>query len=124
MKRILLIDDEETEHILVKFLLEEKYGNDFDLKYASSVYEAKRYLVHEQIDVVLLDDKLEDGMTSRETLPMVQGKVPSVPIIIISKDTESPHLKEINALGQTKVVGKFRLRQELKNNLLETIYPS
>lgn len=119
MKRLLLIDDDESEHMFVNFLLKDQYSHDYDLGYASNIEEAGRFLASSAVDMILLDDKLADGTTSSESIPQLQRKAFNVPIVIISKDTGSQHLKDRARLGLNKVVDKFKLRQALSNGLLD-----
>jgi len=120
MKRILLIDDDEYEHMLVNFLLKDQYASAFSLGYASNVDDAKTYLKQNGVDYILLDDKLSDGTTSAETIPILQRQAFNVPIIIISKDTNGQHLKDRARLGMNRVVDKFKLKDELAKGLLES----
>jgi len=101
MKRILLIDDEQQEFMLVNFLLKDIYKEKFSLNYAATITEA------------------QDGLTSADTIPLLQQKAFNVPIIIISNDISGRHLRDRVRLGTNKVVDKFDLKKELANGLLE-----
>jgi len=119
MKRILLIDDEQQEFMLVNFLLKDIYKEKFSLNYAATITEAQDYLSKKGVDVILLDDKLARGLTSADTIPLLQQKAFNVPIIIISNDISGRHLRDRVRLGTNKVVDKFDLKKELANGLLE-----
>lgn len=119
MRRFLLIDDDQYEYMFVKFLLKDRYQEDFQLGYASSVREAEEYLSHEGVDVILLDDKLGNGTTSIESIPKLERKAFNVPIIVISKDISSKHLRQRMQFGLNSVVDKFNFKNELANGLLD-----
>ncbi|GHB03268.1 hypothetical protein GCM10009069_27450 [Algimonas arctica] len=119
MRRFLLVDDDEHEFMFVKFLLKDRYKNDFTLTYAQNIEEAQTHLAKEGVDVILLDDRLSRGLTSADSIPQLQKAAFNVPIIVISKDIDAKHLKDRRRLGITKVVDKFKLRDELANGLLD-----
>lgn len=119
MKRFLLIDDDRYEYMFVKFLLKDRYQDDFHLGYAANVDEAKTYLSKTGVDVILLDDKLGNGTTSAESIPQIERKAFNVPIVVISKNINSKHLKDRMRLGLNKVVDKFKFKNELAKGLLD-----
>lgn len=119
MRRILLVDDDKHEFMYVNFLLKDRYKDGFSLDYAENIQSAHDLLSTKGVDVILLDDKLSSGMTSTDTIPLIQRKAFNVPIIIISKDISAKHLKDRVRLGMNKVVDKFQLKKELANGLLD-----
>jgi response regulator of citrate/malate metabolism len=121
MRQFLLIDDDKYEFMFVNFLLKDHYGDGFKLGYASTVEEGKIYLSSNRVDVILLDDKLDNGLTSADTIPQLQKRAFNVPIIIISKDISGPHLKDRARLGLNKVVDKFKLKSALAGGLLDKV---
>ena len=119
MKRFLLVDDDEMEFTFVNFLLKDRYKDQFTLDYARSVEDAESLLAEKGVDMILLDDKLGRGMTSADTIPMLQRRAFNVPIIVISKDTSGTHLRDRARMGTNKIVDKFEFRKELENGLLD-----
>ena len=119
MRRFLLVDDDKYEYMFVKFLLKDRYREDFQLGYASSVREAQDYLSRERVDVILLDDKLGNGTTSVESIPQLERKAFNVPIVVISKDISGKHLKDRMRLGINKVIDKFKFKDALAAGLLD-----
>ena len=113
MKKFLLIDDDESELVYVKFLLKDRYNDDFTLAYAKTLDEAQSYLASEDVDKILLDDNLGNGLTSAATIPLLQKNSGNVPIIIISKDIDGDHLKNQIHQKVNKVIDKFDLRAQL-----------
>ena len=119
MKNILLIDDDQSEKIFVNYLLRDRYGDSFKLSYCRTVETAKQILSTTRIDIILLDDKLDRGMTSAETIPILKRAAFNVPVVIISKDVNSLHLKQVTKFRQNKVVDKFHFQDALANGVLE-----
>lgn len=121
MKRILLIDDEEAEGVLVNYLLKDRYKDDFTFHHVGNLDDARAHLLAQRVDVILLDDRLGGGQTALQTLPQLQLYAFNVPVIVISKNADSSHLREISRLKAHKVVDKFDLRKELETGLLESV---
>lgn len=119
MKRFLLIDDDKIEFMYVKFLFKDRFKNGFTLGYAKSLNEAQDYLSHKGVDTILLDDKLGGGLTSADTIPILQRKAFNVPIIVISKDINGRHLKDRMRLGVNKVIDKFELKTQLARGVFD-----
>ena len=119
MRRILLVDDDKHEFMYVNFLLKDRYKDGFQLDYAQDIQSAHDVLSAKGVDVILLDDKLSSGMTSTDSIPLIQKKAFNVPIVIISKDISARHLKDRVRLGTNKVIDKFKLKKELASGLLD-----
>ena len=119
MKCILLIDDEEHEHVFVSFLLKDRYGSAFTLGHAKSMDQAQKYLSENKVDVILLDDRLGNGQTSVDTIPILRRSAFNVPVIVLSKETGGTHLTERALRGPDRIVDKFDFRTALKNGLLD-----
>ena len=124
MKNVLLVDDEEHELMFMKFLLTDHYKDEVELSYASTIDEAKDTLSAKPFDVILLDDKLGEGLTSVDTIPILQQKAFNVPIVVLSKDISCSHLRERARSGLNKVVEKFDFRNQLSGGLLDTLKPT
>jgi CheY-like chemotaxis protein len=119
MRRFLLVDDEKHEFMFVNFLLKDRFRDDFSLGYAQNIADAQSYLSEQPVDLILLDDRLGRGMTSADSIPQLQKRAFNVPIVVISKDINSNHLKDRIRLGINKVVDKFQFKSALANGLLD-----
>ncbi|MEM7727833.1 MAG: response regulator [Pseudomonadota bacterium] len=119
MKRFLLVDDDETEFMFVNFLLKDRYSEQYTLDYATNIEDAQSCLSEKGVDAILLDDKLGNGMTSADTIPILQGKAFNVPIIVISKDTSGTHLRDRARMGTNRIIDKFAFRDALEDGLLD-----
>lgn len=120
MKQLLLIDDQKEEVLFLNFLLKDHYGeNNYKLNYAQDLKTAADILHSQKIDIILLDDKLSGGMSSADSIPILNQHAFNVPIVIITKNVESAHLKERRRLGTHKIADKFDLKSEIANGLLD-----
>lgn len=119
MRRFLLIDDDKHEFMYVKFLFKDRFKNGFSLGYAQNLNAASDYLSKTGVDTILLDDKLGGGLTSADTIPMLQRKAFNVPIIVLSKDISGQHLKDRLRLGTNKVIDKFDLKSQLARGVFD-----
>ena len=77
MKKILIVEDDDTIHELIKELLEKEH---YIVKNAYSGTEALTIIQNENIDLILLDLMLP-GITGEEIIKKVNN---SIPIIVIS----------------------------------------
>lgn len=81
MKRLLLVDDDESNRVSLAALLEDE---GFDVTAAASYAEGKAALaVALPYDVALLDQNLGDG-TGTDLLREVRAKMPSTKAILVS----------------------------------------
>ncbi len=119
MKRFLLIDDDKNEVMYVKFLFRDRYEDNFTLDHVQTLNDAQSYLSTTGVDTILLDDKLGNGLTSVDTIPLLNKKAFNVPIIVISKDITAKHLRDRMRLGLNKVIDKFDLKAQLANGVFD-----
>lgn len=84
MKRILLVDDENSVHYAFKRIL----GNTYELISALTASQAREKFLNEDPDLVLLDLKLPDG-NGLDLLREFKALKPEIPIIIITAFADS-----------------------------------
>lgn len=119
MKQILLIDDDPLEYMYVSYLVKDRYGEGCKLGHVQDMTNAKEYLSNNRVDLILLDDRLEGGLTSVDTIPQLQRMAFNVPVIVISKNASSRHLETIAKLNGNAVIDKFELRKALSDGVLD-----
>lgn len=120
MISILLIDDDETEYHLINRMMEDCYDKGFLLRYANSLERAKALLKDESFDVILLDDKLGQGVTAQETVPELKAITDNVPLIVISSIIDAHYLKNKTILDAYDIVDKFHLQDKIAHGLIQT----
>jgi diguanylate cyclase (GGDEF)-like protein len=81
--RLLLVEDNEVDVAMVRALLAESVGRSCQVTSVSRLAEARAHLLSAGTDCVLLDLSLPDG-EGMETVQVVLGTSPEVPIIVLS----------------------------------------
>jgi diguanylate cyclase (GGDEF)-like protein len=81
--RLLLVEDNEVDVAMVRALLAESSGRSCQVTSVSRLSEARAHLLSAGADCVLLDLSLPDG-EGMETVQVVLGTSPEVPIIVLS----------------------------------------
>ena len=81
--RVLYVEDNETDFLLIRYLLEKVFPDGLDLTRAVCLDEAGQRLKLEDFDLILLDLDLPDskGIT---TVEIIQTVAPSTPILVLS----------------------------------------
>lgn len=80
--KVLVIEDDEEEFILVNELLKGT-DSDFEMKWANTLAKGLTFLSEHPIDLVLLDLVLPDSR-GLETFTRLRSRYPNVPIVILS----------------------------------------
>lgn len=121
MLTILLIDDDPTEFHLIQGILKECLDEKFVLRYANTIPKAKGILNMESIDVVLLDDKLNNGLTAKQTVPVLREATEDVPLVVISSVIDAAYLKDKTILNVFDIVDKFHLQKKIQDGLFTSL---
>ena len=79
-KKVLIIEDEADMCLLLNIMLT---GKEMDLDHVKSISAAKEYLNAEKPSVVILDNKLPDGM-GVDFIGFIKQNYPEVKIVMIS----------------------------------------
>ena len=79
-KKVLIIEDEADMCLLLNIMLT---GKEMDLDHVKSITAAKKYLNAEKPSVVILDNKLPDGM-GIDFISFIKKNYPDVKIVMIS----------------------------------------
>jgi len=119
MLNILLVDDDPVEFRLIDRMLRDIYKEDYLLRYADSLEKAEVILKTQKTDIILLDDKLNNGRTAQDSVPALKTINESVPMILISTDINAAYLKDKVILDVYDIVDKFHLRKRIADGLLK-----
>jgi CheY-like chemotaxis protein len=84
--KILIIEDNESDAVLVQHLLESPENSKFKCSSAESILESIELLKKESFDLVILDLNLPDGK-GFNTFSQIKELVPDLPILILSGST-------------------------------------
>lgn len=80
-KKVLIIEDEGDMRLLLDIMLNGKHN--LQMEYAKSLKDAGEFLQVEQPDVVILDNKLPDGL-GIDYISEIKKNYPAIKIIMIS----------------------------------------
>jgi len=81
--RILLIEDDEEDYIIVRKRLSRVDGHPFELTRMDCLKAALKYLQGSDVDVVLLDLSLPDSQ-GRATFDEIHASAPGVPVVVLT----------------------------------------
>ncbi|MBA2498092.1 MAG: response regulator [Chitinophagaceae bacterium] len=80
-RKVLVVEDEGDMRLLLDIMLNGK--SNLEMEYASSLKDAGNFLQEEQPDVVILDNKLPDGL-GIDYISEIKKNYPEIKIIMIS----------------------------------------
>jgi diguanylate cyclase (GGDEF)-like protein len=102
--RVLLIEDDLGDALLIRESLAESKVTIFELVEARRLAEGLSYLDRDEADLVLLDLALPDSLGMR-TFETLRGHAPSVPVIVLSGlDDEEVAVEAVNRGAQEYLV--------------------
>ena len=104
--RILLVDDDPAEHILLKRKLKSAEDSSIDLDYVSDIGSAVDVVKAGGIDMIFLDNRLVPNNDFRETAPQLRGAGFIGPIGIISSDISGRYFEQFRDYGVDFKIGK------------------
>ncbi len=81
-KKILIIEDEGDICLLLNIILTD---NKIDLDHVNTIEKAKDYLNRESPSIILLDNKLPDGM-GLDFIEYIRSNYPAIKIVMITGD--------------------------------------
>jgi len=118
MQTILLIDDDMMEFRLIKNMLQDCFDTPFALKYADTLAKGIEMLETQKVDILLLDDKLNSGLTAVDSVPALRAVSENIPFIIISNAIDADYLQNTSILDVYDIVDKYHIRNRIRDGLL------
>lgn len=116
MKKILIVDDEESIHLLYREELEEEgYG----VLSAMSGEEALKIFESMPVDLVVLDINMP-GIKGIDVLRQIKAKSPTLPVILSSAYSEYKH--DIGSWASDDYIVKSSNLDELKASIKRHLY--
>ena len=104
--KILLVDDDPAEHILLKRKLAKVDGPGIDLHYVADIGSAVDCVRAGDVDMVFLDNRLLPNKDFRETAPQLRKAGFIGPIGIISSDISGGYFQQFQEFGVDFRIGK------------------
>ncbi|MBU4530674.1 MAG: response regulator [Hoeflea sp.] len=104
--KILLVDDDPAEHLLLKRTLEKVDGPPIELDYVGDIDSAVECVKAGDIDIVFLDNRLVPNNDFRETAPQLREAGYVGPIGIISSDISGSYFQQFPDFGVDFRIGK------------------
>jgi signal transduction histidine kinase len=80
---LLLIEDNQSDALLITLLLQREAGDKFSIEHASNLSTGIEYIGKAPVDLVLLDLALPDSF-GKETFQTVYSHAPDIPIIVLT----------------------------------------
>lgn len=126
--RILLVDDDPTEHMLLSRKLSAIAEPRIGLDFVAAIEDAVHHVQANETDIILLDNHLVPNNDFRETAPRLRDAGYTGPIGIISSDISGSYFQNFPDYGADFRIGKdeidgqailFILEEFLRNMLPE-----
>ena len=107
--RILLIDDDPAEHVLLKRQLNKAETSAIELDYVGDIQGAVDIVRKGGVDMVFLDNHLVPNNDFRETAPQLRHAGFVGPIGIISSDISGKYFEKFRDYGVDFKIGKAEI---------------
>ncbi|WP_339760543.1 response regulator [uncultured Hoeflea sp.] len=104
--RVLLVDDDPVEHVLLKRKLETAKDICIELDYVGDIGGAVESVKSGGIDMIFLDNRLVPNNDFRETAPQLRNAGFIGPIGIISSDISGRYFEQFRDYGVDFRIGK------------------
>ena len=104
--KILLIDDDPAEHVLLKRQMKKAENSAIELDYVGDIKGAVEIVRNGGVDMVFLDNRLVPNNDFRETAPQLRQAGFVGPIGIISSDISGKYFEEFRDYGVDFKIGK------------------
>lgn len=107
--QILLIDDFDVEHIILRRHLLKAAFTDFKIDQVATSTDALKRVHVAEYDIVLLNDMSGDSISIEFLVPLIRDYLQGAPIIIISNNTDAQYLSHAETLKANYVVQRADL---------------
>ncbi|MCZ4287273.1 response regulator [Hoeflea alexandrii] len=104
--RVLLIDDDPAEHVLLQRKLQKANETSIELDYVADIGAAVDLVKAGGVDMVFLDNRLVPNNDFRETAPLLRQAGFVGPIGIISSDISGKYFEDFRDYGVDFKIGK------------------
>ena len=116
---VLLLEDEENDHLLIREMLIKAYGTDFHLDWANSYDRGEQLVAVNRYDIFLVDYQLNSQLTGIDWVNAMRKRLGSkcLPAILL---TGQPDVQSIGQLAKQAIdIFYFLTKSELNAEVLE-----
>ena len=111
--KIFIIEDEGDICFLLNIMLKK---DDVEITHANTLAQASVLLSEEQPDVVILDNRMPDGL-GMDYIKEIKAKYPSVKILMITGNTSSADEEKALSNGADLFLGKPFTKNQMQTSL-------
>lgn len=117
--KVLLVDDDPAEHVLLKRKLKSAKDAPIELEYVGDIGGAVDIVKAGGIDMVFLDNRLVPNNDFRETAPQLRSAGFIGPIGIISSDISGRYFEQFRDFGVDFRIGKDEIDGTVINFIIK-----
>lgn len=115
--RIILIDDDPAEKLIIERILTALVDVPFRLDHVTKCSQAITLIEKHVYKLVLLDNRLSSRMSAKFSVPIIKSVIGTAPIAVISDDVSPDYLQSAEALGVDYIIDKTDMIDFLKSQL-------
>jgi diguanylate cyclase (GGDEF)-like protein len=112
-KRVLLVDDDRQQFLLIGYLLSEAHYDDYRLVWCQDLEKGLSHIENQQCDVVLLD--YHWGINCKDFIRRSRELNDSIPVIVMTDDTES----EVDRTAISEGASDYLVKDTINSEILE-----
>jgi diguanylate cyclase (GGDEF)-like protein len=112
-KRVLLVDDDRQQFLLIGYLLSEAHYDDYRLVWCQDLERGLTHIENQQCDVVLLD--YHWGINCKDFIRRSRELNDSIPVIVMTDDTES----EVDRTAISEGASDYLVKETINSEILE-----
>lgn len=117
MFRVLLVDDDPEESILVERTLRYLTRDNFELVYAAWCIDAIETLAVRSFDLICLDNQMRRNINAQINVPRLKQLAENSRLVILTSDTNQLYLSDPSILGVDDIVDKSDVAEFLKREI-------
>lgn len=120
--RVLYIDDEEVDRLLMQRYVKRHLSDSVQLDCVESPYEAASAVASKKYDYIVTDNRMPPVSNYRETLDILDLSEFDGRVILVSIEDKSDYFKAQNDERLHSVIDKVDLAQEIRSGLFAPLH--
>jgi CheY-like chemotaxis protein len=117
MFRVLLVDDDPEESVLVERTLRHLTRDNFELVYAAWCIDAIETLAVRSFDLICLDNHMRRNINAQINVPRLKQLAENSRLVILTSDTNPLYLSDPSILGVDDIADKANVAEFLKQEI-------